>query len=201
MKQKVSRVFGILFLILFVVYLLTTGIGDLINKEDYVSVQIEGAVPILQVKHSVDFIPTGSEYYYACIEQDSDRLYIVKAPKNWGSKNFTEEHLAKVVGGVPVNGLVKRITDRSVAGKLAGSITQLETFTPVYGANNYIDVGYKAPAIGKLVLLLLTALIAIGIYAVAFSKNKPDAERAKPILIGLLVLSLIWLVLLVKVLQ
>ena len=56
MKEKSGKIVGIIFLVVFVAYMLITGVGDLINKKDIQTLHADYAVSALDVEHSINDI-------------------------------------------------------------------------------------------------------------------------------------------------
>lgn len=202
MKEKLGKIVGVIFLVVCVVYLLVTGIMDLTNKKDLISLKISDATTILEIEHSINgIIPTGTDYYYIGIEKDTDNAYIIKAPKNWLSKNFSQDYKSLDSAGANINGLIKRVSDYKVRDELESRATTFEGIEMPISASYCVDLQYKTNAIGKLLLLVLSGVIALCIYVVAKRKDELDDRIAKPLLTVLLVVVIVWLFLLLRVLR
>lgn len=201
MKQKVSRVLGVIFLIVFMVYLLVTGVGDLTNQKELITVRIGEAAKILEVKHSVNFIPTGTDHYYIGIEYGTEEAYIIKAGKNWLTRNFTEDFAAREKEGMEITGLIKRITKPAVTSKLSVGASSIPGIRLPLAASKCIDLNYKGKAIGKLLVLGLTLAMGVCIYLLVYRKQEPTEKAAKRILLMLSVFSILWLILLIGALR
>lgn len=202
MKNKIGKVIGIGALCIFVVYLLVTGISDLTNKKDLVTVRVDGAVTILELKHSINYIiPTGTDYYYVGIEDETGKAYIINAPKKWLSKNFSDNHEAKDKDGVMVTGLVKRISSSKASISITNKLSSVEGLNLQHPDNYCIETNYKFKAIGKLALLFIPLVIGLCIYFVAFSKKAASDKISTATLVFIGVAGVIWLYLLLMVLR
>ncbi|MBP5529178.1 MAG: hypothetical protein J6X80_03920 [Lachnospiraceae bacterium] len=61
--------------------------GTLLNKGEYVEVEVDDIEYIGNVTNSYGFIPTGKEYYYAATDKENNAVYFVRASKNFRSQN------------------------------------------------------------------------------------------------------------------
>ena len=61
--------------------------GTLLNKGEFVQVEVDDIEYIGNVTNSYGFIPTGKEYYYAATDKENNAVYFVRASKNFRSQN------------------------------------------------------------------------------------------------------------------
>ena len=202
MKRKVGRVGAILFLVVFVIYLSVTAISDLTNKEDAMTVRIDQATTILEVKHAINgIIPTGTEYYFIGVTAETGDAYIIKGPKKWVTENFTQDCEAVNADGIVITGLRKRVSDYKVSNELADRTSGLNGIQLPYSSNYCIDLNYKVNAFGKLILLVFSFVIAICIYVVGKRKEAMSQQTSKVLSFVLIVVLIVWLMLLLRVLR
>ena len=60
--------------------------GRILNKGEFVEIEIDDIDYIGRIKNSYGFIPTGNEYYYAATDLENNAVYMVRASKNLGNK-------------------------------------------------------------------------------------------------------------------
>jgi hypothetical protein len=59
----------------------------ILNKGEYVQIEIDDISYIGNVTNSYGFIPTGKEYYYAATDNENNAVYFVRASKSFRFKN------------------------------------------------------------------------------------------------------------------
>ena len=59
----------------------------IVNKGEYVQIEIDDITYIGEVTNTYGFIPTGKEYYYAATDNENNAVYFVRASKSLKSKN------------------------------------------------------------------------------------------------------------------
>jgi hypothetical protein len=198
MKEKLKKIFAILLCLMFVGYLLCTGVYDLINTKDMRTVNVDECAEALVIEHSINgLIPVGKDHYYLGIDDDTSSAFIIKASNSWYKKNFNAEYQSLTPGGLNITTLSKRIGDYKVRDELASRVSYLSESNVTFSASpEYcLDMDYKTKAIGKLALLGLGAILAILIIVI----SKKKEEVGKPVGIIVLIVAVAFLVLLLKV--
>jgi len=170
MKNKYLKGFlMILLAAVFIGYFFVMSIMDLTNKDDVHKVKIDGAAQILVVENSINgIIPTGKDYYYIGMNEDSGEIYTIHAGKNWLEKNFDSEGMAKG-NGVSVKGLAKSAGDYEVRDEIASRINELSKegdLSFALMAGDVLEINYVRDSIIRLIAgTLLIALIILGFAA------------------------------------
>lgn len=198
MKSKMSKGFMIAVVLVICVYILVTGIYDLVNRNDLYTINADGCVEILEVEHAVNgLIPIGKDHYYIAFDGESGDVCIVKASKRWYSKNFDEAGYALAPDGITITALAKDISDYQIERELISRASQIEGVNFIVSPNYSLDIAYKSDAICKI------AFIVSAVFTVIFvrkgTKNPESmSEAEKKILIAL---ALVSVVLLIKVVR
>lgn len=199
MKEKAKNIFLIFLCLMFIGYLLGTGIYDLVNTKDLHSVNIDGCVEILEIEHSINgLIPVGTDHYYLGFDEDGNSAFLIKASKRWYSKNFNEQGDSNTPGGLDITALAKKVSDFDVREELLSRVSQLEgsgvdfPVSPEYS----LEIDYKIRAMEKLALLVLGGIIAF----IVFKISRSDTEVSGTVKKITLVVSIVFLILLLKVL-
>ena len=171
-KKKAQNIFLILLVLMFVGYLLVTGIGDLVNQKDLYTIHADQGVEIMEVEHSINgLIPIGSEHYYFLLDTATGRACIVNGSEGWYKRNFNAEGLALDAGGVNLTSLAKK-TDYDVAREIVARISEIQVAEYAPPADKYLKLNYKMIALEKLLVLVLSAVIAFVGYR--FSKSETE---------------------------
>ncbi|MBR6474313.1 MAG: hypothetical protein IKS98_02535 [Lachnospiraceae bacterium] len=197
-KGIVWTILGFIILIAIFVFYLFTAVRDLVSlgnakkiesslteiHEDGISV--EGDFYYLDkrfecsMEHSVNFIPTGTEYYYLLYSNDLASCIFVRASEDYADEFFEEVNLPNADGlyyGTHLKGRVREL-DSQIARDLSNTINQLnaEGITVITSGSEvlYIDLTTKFQGILRLItsFALLVSLILIIILA----KFKGDVE-------------------------
>lgn len=172
MKKKLSNVFGILVLVGLFMYFLISAIMALTNKKDLHTINLAGAIEILEVEHAINgLIPIGTDHYYIGIEEESYDAYIIKASKRWFKNNFDSDYLAKDAGGIQITALAGKVNSFKISRELQSRIVQIEGLNYPLGTEYCLNMGYKVNAIMK---LFIVAFVIVTIIAIAF--NKPERK-------------------------
>lgn len=196
MKSKMSKGFMIAVVLVICVYILVTGIYDLVNRNDLYTINADGCVEILEVEHAVNgLIPIGKDHYYIAFDGESGDVCIVKASKRWYRKNFDETGYALTPGGITITALAKDISDHQIERELISRTSQIEGVNFIVSPNYSLDIAYKSNAICKLAFIAAAAIMTI---LVRKGTKNPEnmSELDKKILIAI---SLVFVVLLIKV--
>ncbi len=197
MKEKAGKIILPVFFAVVVLYLAITGILDLINTKDVHTVTINAGMPLLSVEHSINgLIPTGMDYYYLGVNEETSEAYIIHASKGWLKDNFTDDYMTKTGAAMTVTGLAKRVMDFNTETELGNRVSQLQTASFPLGIMS-LELNYKSAAILRLVLALAAIILLIaGIY---FVKNKGNVNKYFGI--GYVLIVLLWALLLLTVLR
>ncbi len=194
MRGKGKTIFAILLGVMFVGYLLVTGIYDLVNTKDKHTVNVDSCIEILEIEHSINgLIPVGKDHYYLGVD-DSDNACIIKASKGWYKRNFNEQGECNTSGGLDITVLAKKINDYDVSRELLSRVSQIEGLNYAVSPEYALEMDYKINAIGKLVLLALGAALAIVVIRISNSSEGVSGTTKKLILLA----GIVFLVLLLK---
>ncbi|MCM1398863.1 MAG: hypothetical protein NC225_05200 [Clostridium sp.] len=188
MKKEKTRFIFLILLMVFIecygIWCLITGIGALASKttgnlfdneavNTYVSGETAFAAKVCEYKHSINFIPVGTEYYYAVVDESGTNYCIVRANKSWYKDNFGSNGFAaqKVV-------LEGRIT--KYQSKVKNLIEQhnidLAENGIQFNTSNYVDLSYAGFAWCKVIggaFLLAGFLMAVYIIRVKKPQDHP----------------------------
>ncbi len=209
-KSKKSLV-GLIILGLFVLFYLGVAVWDLVglSKASALPGVFKGNVeeggfysgklyystsnPLVTVKHSINFIPTGREYYYLAMDETEDTLLLIRAGKNFG-ENFSGLTSAE---GVKVSGRVNKCdfkVHREILNTIQGS---LDASSLVYSRDSQARFLYLDTQCGFQALLRLISSFLIGAAVVVLLimtrsdrvEPKSSAARALGITAGILFLA------------
>lgn len=170
MKNKYLKGFlMILLAVIFIAFFFVMSIMDLTNKDDVHETKIDAAGQLLVVENSINgIIPTGKDYYYIGMNEDSGEIYTIHAGKNWLKKNFDSDGMAKG-NGVKIKGLSKSAGDYEVKDEIASRVNQIKAElggTFVLESGNVLELNYVQDSIVRLIAgTLLIALIILGFAA------------------------------------
>lgn len=137
---------------------------------------IDVATQAFSVKNSVNFIPTGKEYYYITGTMGEGLTpFLVRAKPKWFEKNFgggTSGGTVKVTG--KVTRLHYKITDevRKLNNGFADGTSQGDTLNMYY----FIDTRYRE--FGLMRMLSGLGLIAVGALGFLFKRSGMPANKA-----------------------
>lgn len=196
MREGLRKFLIVFILVIFVGYLLVTGIGDLINKKDIYTVRIDECVEALAIEHSINgLIPVGTDHYYVGVNDETEEACYIKASKRWYNKNFDGNGYSLTPGGLTITSLAKKASDYDVEKELVARAEQLEGAEFAIPVNYSLELDYKFNAICKLALLVIAGVLAfVGVKIVRNSGNvKSGAGKAY------LVACVIFLILLLKI--
>ena len=164
--------FGFVFFAICMLFLIVTGAMSLLKngsvspnaaeRGDVCEFTAVAAGKVLEMKHSINFIPTGKEHYYLAVSEDGVVRFLVRAKPSWIEKNFGSSGVS--VTGVTVKGrivraeyeMIKEINEINLRLMQNGLIESNEAIS----TNYYIDARYKEFG-------LLRILCGVGIIVVA----------------------------------
>ena len=169
-------------------------IFDLWNIKDLHKVEVDYAIEVLEVTHSVNFIPFRKDHYYLTLQENEDGIvgYIVLANGKWLGKNFDVNNYTMMEGGVEVVGLSKELKNK-YQSKIQAQAKSIEDAIGVpiqfvYQKDHYLDTGYYWKAIVKLVTLILILLEILA--GVIFAKRSVQSRPVLTIYLIAVILTL-----------
>lgn len=166
MKKVLKSIFAVLLIVGFLAYTIVFSIIDLTNKKDRHTLNMVYAFEILEVEHSINgLIPYGKDHYYFGID-DKDNTYLIKAPKNWDTKNFSSDDTDGKT--VKITALAKRISDYEISKELDSQLISMEltSFKMPLGSSMCLNLSYVRDSIMKLASgILLIVLVLAGFIA------------------------------------
>ena len=196
MKENLKKIFFVFLCLMFVGYLLVTGVSDLINTKDIHTVNIDGCTELLEIEHTINgLIPIGKEHYYFAYDYEGNSACIIKAQKSWYKKNFDESGKANADNGLTVTVLAKKISDLDISREIYSRISAVENVNYSVDPGYALDIDYMLNAIEKLVLLLVGLVLAVLVYVVS-KRSKEDNNVLGKIVA---VLAIVFLFLVLKV--
>lgn len=171
------------------IWCLFSGIGALTNKADgnlfdseAVNTNVSGeaffAAEVCEYKHSINFIPVGTEHYYVVLDKSGTNYCIVRAKKSWFENNFDSDGFA--VRNVVLEGRVTKYQSK-VKDMIEKYNQSLAENNIQFNTSNYIDLLYAGYAWCKViggVLLLAGFLLAIYIICVKKPQNHPMGYKS-----------------------
>lgn len=197
MREKMKKIFLILMCLMFIGYLLVTGIYDLVNTKDRHTVNVDGCVEILEIEHSINgLIPVGKDHYYLGVDEDSKSACIIKASKGWYKRHFNDQGKSNTPGGLDMTVLAKKVSDFDVSRELLSRVNQIEGVDFSVSPEYALEIDYKIRAIGKLTLLALGVILTIIVIKISGAGTEVSGMTKKIIL----VIMIVFLILLLKVL-
>ncbi|MBR4587670.1 MAG: hypothetical protein IKO30_05050 [Lachnospiraceae bacterium] len=147
---------------------------------------------ILRIEHSIDFIPTGTEYYYVIMDIENRNCMVAKAPKNWDLDYFQDLYNKE---GIEASGQVKEM-DHDVKKAFATFIERRQMADYNYSSVYYIDLMAKKKAIIGLTGFILD-IVTAGII-VFIIKQKGTNRRNARLGIAALITAVAGLILTIK---
>lgn len=173
-KSKFLMVFRYVILAAVLLWLIVSGAVALIKngsalpddaqKGDVCEFTAFFADEAFEVENTVNFIPTGKEYYYLAVSEDGIVRFLVRAKPSWIDKNFPNSGFAKS-GGVKIKGRIVSMDYKLIqeAKDINNMLLQSETLTAEESLNvyYYIDARYKE--FGGLRLLCGGGIVVIGV--------------------------------------
>lgn len=197
MKNKYLKGFlMILLAVIFIAFFFVMSIMDLTNKDDVHETKIDAAGQLLVVENSINgIIPTGKDYYYIGINEDSGEIYTIHAGKNWLKKNFDSDGMAKG-NGVKIKGLSKSAGDYEVKDEIASRVNQIKAElggTFVLESGNVLELNYVRDSIIRIIAGAL--LIAIAVIAFAVSKRKDTVPSwVSKVITAVVILAMVFVI-------
>lgn len=198
--------FGIVFAAICLLFLVVTGAMSLLKKGsvspedaqrgDVCEFTAVAAGKVLEMKHSINLIPTGKEHYYIAVSDDRVVRFLVRAKPSWIERHFSDG-LAEN-GGVTIKGrivrteyeMIKEINEINVGLIGEGIITADEALSTTY----YIDARFREFGLLRILcgvgITFVVVLAALGARSGVLPNNKPVAFVVGLISVGIAVLTL-----------
>lgn len=189
-------VLGIILVASFIGVFFVMSIMDLVNTKDVYEVSIDEAVELLTVEKSINgIIPTGKEYFYLGLNEDSGKLYAIHADKKWLKNNFDSNGMSNG-NAIIIKGLSKRASDFQVEKEIESRVGQV-----VVGSNNelvsalasgyVLELNYVLDSIVRLIAGILILAFGILIFACRNRREEFPAWAQKGVVV-LLVATLVF---------
>lgn len=170
MKDKIKNICLVGFLGLLMLYVLISGIWDLVNVKGRVKINVSEADELIAIEHSINgIIPMGTDYYYFCIEQSTSNAYVIQASKNWLS------NAEKNGFPVTVKGLAKRYDKFEVQKEIESGLITIDGVNYPIGVDKYISLAYVREALMKII-----GILALAVVIVLFKYFGTPGREAKP---------------------
>lgn len=188
MKDKFKKGFCIFIYILCLSYFIITGVNDLTNKNNLVTVELTQAVSLLDVEHSVNgLIPIGTSHYYLGIAKDSNDVYVIHGSSNWLSKDFAENKTITAP---------KKRLDYEVEKEITARLSQLTDINMPISQYYCLATSYKLTAVLMLILAFMAIILPlIGVYLFRHKDNvKPALAGVYAVVVLLSMLLLIYVI-------
>lgn len=200
-RRKGLTGFGLVVLALCLLFLIVTGAMSLLKngsvspdaaeRGDVCEFTALYAGEVLEMKHSVNFIPVGKEHYYLAISEDGVVRFLVRAKPSWIKKNFGGSGFA-ISSGVTVKGRVTRVEYEMIKeiNNLNTKLEQNETLS----TNFYIDARYREFGLLRILcgvgIIGVLLLVFFGVQSGMLPNNKPAAIVVGLISVGIAVLTI-----------
>lgn len=196
MKKKFAVGFLILIALLLVAEMFYNSVWVLCNRNAVENITVDMAVEIAEVKHSLNLIPVGKDYFYLGYNETTDDYYLIKASKNWGTEHFDEDAFARDEAGYQMKATVRKVWSSNVSSGIRsrlriGGLTEQDLYPK--GTDYCLNAQYKRLAVLKLIeFISLLVLCCTG-----FSILHNNAEVGKCLRITSLTSLFVFLILLV----
>ena len=198
MKNKFLK--AILYIILvasFIGVFFVMSIMDLTNTRDIHETSIDQAAQLLVVENSINgIIPTGKDYYYIGINEETGGIYTIHAGKRWLTDHFDSNGMANG-NSVSIKGLAKRPGDYDVEKEIAQRAGQVAYNAAESGyelalePGRVLELNYVRDAIVKLTAGILILALVIIIFAFR-KRTKEFPAWARQAILVLVVMTLIF---------
>ncbi|MBR1700353.1 MAG: hypothetical protein IJ716_00110 [Lachnospiraceae bacterium] len=178
-------------------------IMDLTNTKDVHEISIDAAAQLLIVENSINgIIPTGKDYYYIGINEETGCIYTIHAGKKWLTDHFDSNGMANG-NSVSVKGLAKRAGDYDVEKELAQRAGQVAYNAAESGyklalePGRVLELNYVQDGVVKLTAGVL--ILAVGIILFVFRKRTEEfpawARKAILVLVVVTLIFALWAIL------
>lgn len=196
MKKKWGKPVAILlFVVIMLIDFFIIPILTLTNKKDLHTINLTGAVEILEVEHAINgLIPVSKDYYYIGIEEESNDAYIIKASRKWLENNFDSDSMAKDAGGIRITALAGKVHGHDVSEELQSRAEEIEELNYPLGTEYCLNMEYKAAAILKLIVVGLWVILFITCRVAGKNKSERNSLFLKCWVVGLLIIALVLMI-------
>ena len=205
-RRKGLTGFGIVVLVICLMFLIVTGAMSLL-KDGSASPEAAGrgdvceftaifADEALEMKHTINFIPTGREHYYIAVSEDGMVPFLVRAKPSWIEKRFGGNGFAE--SEVTVKGRVVRVEYEMIKEINELNIRLLQNGLDLsdgsLNTNYYIDVRYKEFGLLRIIcgigLIGVGVLVFFGVRSGMLPNNRGVALIVGAVTFGVLVLTI-----------
>ena len=128
-----------------------------VESGDYVKGDVLYCTPeVLEISHSVSFIPTGKEHYYFIYHDEDDSCIAIRADKNWYEKECLDGDTVRV----PIKGAVKKL-DFDTRKELQESLAYIHGSELPQFSELYIDM--QSDRYGIFTIISLVVMAGLGV--------------------------------------
>lgn len=206
-RSKFLTGFGIVFAVICLLFLIVTGAVSLMKngsvppnyagRGDVCEFNALYVGEVLEMKHSINFIPTGKEHYYLAVSEDGVVRFLVRAKPSWIDAHFSDKGLAENYG-VSVKGrlvraeyeMIKEINELNIRLMQNGLIESDEAISTSY----YIDARYKEFGLLRILcgvgISVFVVVMFLGIKSGVLPGNKAISVVVSLVLLGIAVLTI-----------
>ena len=199
--------FGIVFAVICLLFLIVTGAMSLLKNGsaspnnavhgDVCEFTAVAAGEALEMKHTINFIPTGREHYYMAVSEDGIVPFLVRAKPSWIEKNFGDSGFIEN-GVVTIKGnvvrveyeMIKEINELNIQLIKNGVISADEALS----TNFYIDARYKEFGLLRILcgigITVVAVLVFFGVRSGMLPNNKAIAFAVGLVSLGVAVLTI-----------
>ena len=144
-------------------YLLFSGVKDLVNREDTVTVKLELAYDFM------DYVPQvnghklfGNVHLYLGVDEYFN-LYTIQASKGWHDANFNEHGIVLIDGGLEVTGLAKNVSSPELSDEILREYEKINMEPSDFplGMTTILGVNYVFYSVLKLIACIIVIVLAI----------------------------------------
>ena len=198
--------FGAVFFAICLLFLIVTGAMSLLkngsvspnaaDRGDVCEFTAVAAGKALEMKHTLNFIPTGKEHYYLAVSEDGLVQFLVRAKPSWIDKHFGDSGSSE--DGVTIKGrivrteyeMISEINEINIKLMQSGVITS----DGALSTNYYIDARYKEFGLLRILcgvgITVVGVLVFFGVRSGMLPNNKGIALVVGLISLGVAVLTI-----------
>lgn len=172
MKKVLGIIVIVITCILLAGEIVYNSVWALADQKGIKTITINEACLIGEVKHTVNFIPVGKDYYYLGVNDQTGEAYVILASKHWCEDNFDEECNSLDPDGYQLNCRVKKISDSKTRNNITNYLnTNYGNIGVTYpeGTERCLNETYRRFALLKLVELI--SLVLTVILGISVSRN------------------------------
>ena len=187
MKKVFGIIFGVLFGILLIGEIIYNSVWALLDQNGQETITIHEACEIGEVKHTINFIPVGKDYYYFGVNDETGEAYVILASKNWCKDNFSDDCRSLDPDGYELQCRVKKISDsqtrKNISDYLKMNYGGVIGLTYPEGMERCLNETYKRIALLKLIELI--SLVCSVVTAVIMARKGEEAGKGIKIAFGI----------------